>query len=78
MKLFILFMAAGISLFSCTSSADNKKNENLALVKKYMHAVETNDAVTMDSLLADNYKGYGPSAGDSTNKTDRAGYKNKR
>ena len=33
-----------------------------------MQAVENNDTVTMTSLLADDYKGYGPSVGDSTNK----------
>ena len=70
MKQLILFMAIGASLLSCTSSADNKEKENLALAKKYMEAVETNNTSTMDSLLADNYVGYGPSVGDSVNKED--------
>ena len=35
-----------------------------------MEAVETNNVAIMDSLLADNYMGYGPSVGDSTNKTN--------
>jgi hypothetical protein len=30
----------------------------------------TNDPAVMDSLLADNYMGYGPSVGDSINKAD--------
>jgi ketosteroid isomerase-like protein len=33
-----------------------------------MEAVENMDAAAMDSLLADNYVGYGPSIGDSVNK----------
>jgi len=34
-----------------------------------MEAVQNKDVATMDSLLADNYIGYGPSVGDSINKT---------
>ncbi|HEU4861323.1 MAG TPA: nuclear transport factor 2 family protein [Chitinophagaceae bacterium] len=69
MKLFIFLTVISISLFSCTStSTDKNKTENLAIAKKYMEAVETNNAAIMDSLLADNYMGYGPSVGDSTNK----------
>ena len=33
-------------------------------------AVETKNVAIMDSLLADNYIGYGPSVGDSINKED--------
>jgi len=51
-------------------NADKKESENLAIAKRYMEAVENKNAATMDSLLADNYKGYGPSVGDSTNKED--------
>src|ERR1700740_438008 len=70
MKQLILSAAITISLFSCTSSADTKATENLAIAKKYMDAVETKNVAIMDSLLADNYMGYGPSVGDSTNKAD--------
>ncbi len=70
MKQLILFMAISISLFSCTASADKKESENLAIAKKYMEAVETRNATTMDSLLADNYMGFGPSISDSTNKEE--------
>ncbi len=35
-----------------------------------MQAVESNDVAGMSNLLADNYIGYGPSVGDSTNKED--------
>ena len=69
MKNLISLAAIITCLFSCNSSTDNKKNESLAIAKKYMEAVETNNVALMDSLLADNYIGYGPSVGDSTNKT---------
>ena len=70
MKQLILFIAISISLLSCTATDDKKESDNLAIAKKYMEAVETNNASIMDSLLADNYMGYGPSVGDSTNKAD--------
>ena len=70
MKQLILLIVISISFFSCTSSADKNKNENLLIAKKYMEAVETNNTAILDSLLADNYIGYGPSVGDSINKAD--------
>ena len=70
MKQIILFLALIFFLFSCSTSEDKIKTENLALAKKYMQAVETNDVDAMSNLLADNYKGYGPSDGDSTNKEE--------
>jgi hypothetical protein len=70
MKQLIIFAIISISLFSCTSAALKKEKENLAIAQKYMQAVENKNAETMDSLLADNYIGYGPSVGDSTNKVD--------
>ena len=71
MKQLIFFAAISISLFSCTSNTtSNNKTENLDIAKKYMEAVETNNTAIMDSLLADNYMGYGPSVGDSINKAD--------
>jgi ketosteroid isomerase-like protein len=70
MKQLILIVTISLSLFSCSSSSENKEKENLAIAKKYMEAVETKNAAAMDSLLAENYIGYGPSVGDSTNKQD--------
>ena len=45
-----------------------KSDENLALVNKFFAAIENQDTVAMSSLMADNYKGYGPSIGDSAGK----------
>jgi hypothetical protein len=70
MKQLILLLIAIVNLLCCTPPADKTTNESLAIAEKYMQAVETNNAATMDSLLADNYMGYGPSVGDSTNKAD--------
>ena len=68
MKQLILLVTISIFLFSCNSSTDSKEGDNLAIAKRYMEAVETKNVATMDSLLADNYMGYGPSVGDSTDK----------
>lgn len=69
MKQCILFLIVAAVLSTCTST-DTKEKESLAIAKKYMEAVERNDLKAMDSLLADNYMGYGPSVADSLNKTD--------
>ena len=69
MKL-ISFLAVTITLFACNSSSHDMEKENLAIAKKYMDAVEQKDVATMDSLLAENYMGFGPSVQDSINKTD--------
>jgi hypothetical protein len=68
MKQLIVLSIISISLFACTSSAVKKEKANLAIAEKYMQAVETKNAALMESLLADNYIGYGPSVGDSVNK----------
>lgn len=70
MKQIFLFVAASICLFACTSSNDSSKSASLVIAKKYLQAVEAKDTAVMDTLLADNYMGYGPSVGDSTNKTE--------
>jgi hypothetical protein len=70
MKPLIVLTIISITLFACTSSADKKEKANLAIAEKYMQAVETKNVALMDSLLADNYIGYGPSVDDSTNKKD--------
>jgi len=70
MKQLIVLAIISFGLFACTSSAGKKEKANLAIAQKYMKAVETKNVATMDSLLADNYIGYGPSVGDSVNKEE--------
>ena len=64
MKYLLLILSAFFILSGCS---DGNKNaaENLALVEKYVKAVEDLDYETMASLLAEDYIGYGPSYGDS-------------
>jgi ketosteroid isomerase-like protein len=68
MKHIIVLAVVGLLLAGCTSSAEKKEKDNLAVARKYMEAVETKNLAVIDSLLADNYMGYGPSIGDSINK----------
>lgn len=62
--LIVLLIAA------CAGTNDQQKidTENIAVIEKYIKAVETKDTQTMSDLLAENYVGYGPSFSDSTNK----------
>lgn len=52
---------------SCDSGRD-AGDANIEIVKKYISAVESMDYATMESLLADNYVGIGPSVKDSITK----------
>jgi len=70
MKQIIFIALLGSSLFSCSSTDQNVEKESLDIVRKYMHAVESNNISVMDSLLADDYKGFGPSINDSTTKKE--------
>lgn len=54
-------------LTSCSMKGDSSK-DNIEIVEKYIKAVEELDYNTMESLLADNYRGLGPSFTDSINK----------
>ena len=70
MKQLIFLTAISITIFSCSSSNDQRDKDNLAIVRSYKDAIEANDVAKMDSLLASNYKGYGPSVEDSVNKEE--------
>lgn len=70
MRKIISMAAISVLVFSCASDADKNEAAGLAIAKKYMEAVESKNTAVMDSLLADNYMGYGPSVADSINKTD--------
>ena len=64
----LLLMAIMLLFFVGCAPREQNKKEDVALVQKYVKAVENLDYKTMDSLLADNYKGYGPAYGDSIGK----------
>lgn len=69
MKILIYLLFVLPLLIACSQS-NYKEEKNIALVEKYVQAVENLDLGVMEELLADNYIGYGPSYGDSINKTD--------
>jgi hypothetical protein len=55
-----------IVLYACSPAHD----QNISVAEAYVEAVETLDYEAMESLLADDYLGFGPSAGDSIGKTE--------
>jgi len=68
MKIIIgLFL--GLALVISCNTLNNSSSKNVELITKYVKAVEGNDTATMESLMDDNYWGFGPSVGDSINKT---------
>ena len=62
----LLFVVFALVISCTTQHSSSAKNE--ALIKSYVEAVQQKDAVTMETLLAEQYKGFGPSANDSINK----------
>jgi len=64
--LLILFSIGG--LLAACNTAEQKAAENVALIDQYVEAVENLNHELMDSYLADDYWGYGPSRNDSINK----------
>jgi hypothetical protein len=58
-----------VLLISACSDSDKQATANIAIVEEYVKAVETKNYSTMELLLADHYKGYGPSHSDSTDRT---------
>ena len=67
MKKLLFLLAIIVMTISCD---DQKKHadENVKLIEKYVEAVENLDYDIMESVLDDNYMGYGPSFNDSINK----------
>jgi hypothetical protein len=66
-KIITVMIAAAGLLIGCTNSPKNSK-QNLELIEKYVQSVENLDYKTMESILGDNYIGYGPSINDSITK----------
>ena len=66
MKKLLYTIVIPILLASCTNTGQN--TANIELIEKYVKAVEAKDYNTMEMMLAEDYKGYGPSHGDSTNR----------
>ncbi len=67
MKYSLLIIIAFGIITGCNQSS-TRQAENIAVVEKYIQAVETKDYETMKSLLDDDYLGLGPSIYDSIGK----------
>ena len=63
----LLFVIMLPIIFSC-NSGNEKDEQNISVIKKYVKAVENYDFETMALLLDDNYLGIGPSSTDSIQK----------
>jgi limonene-1,2-epoxide hydrolase len=69
MRKIIFFSVISILMAACSSNEQQKIDaENIAVIEKYIQAVQTKDTQTMSDLLADDYIGYGPSVSDTTNR----------
>ena len=68
MKKIALIIALGFFALSCSNNQNDKKN--VALIDKYVQAVEELDYATIESILDDTYLGVGPSMGDSIKKPE--------
>ncbi len=67
-NLHLLFFTLLFAACSATNDQQQIEKENIAVIEKYIEAVESKDTQAMSDLLAENYVGYGPSFSDSTNK----------
>jgi len=67
MKKMLLFSLVVLTFLSCSKTEDHSK-ENIALIEKYIESVVNLDSDAMDTILADDYMGYGPSFDQSINK----------
>lgn len=68
-KAYLVVIVLLTILVSCTPKNNNEAS-NIALVEKYIEAVENLDSEGMDHLLSDDYMGYGPSHNNEINKED--------
>ncbi len=69
MKKLIFVMVIVSVMISCTKTEDNSE-KNIAIVEQYIQAVEDLNSEGMDTLLDEDYIGYGPNYGSSINKED--------
>jgi hypothetical protein len=65
MRLLLIITLFAVLYASGCSSEQKKSGENIAVIEKYIRAVENLDYQTMADLLDDDYYGYGPSYNDS-------------
>jgi hypothetical protein len=61
----VIVILLGIFLVSC-----NGNNKNISIIETYIQSVESQNYSVMESMLDENYMGYGPSIGDSIRKPE--------
>lgn len=69
MRTLLAVLLFGTLIAAC--SGDHQQSidrENIAVIEKYIQAVQAKDTQTMSDLLSEDYIGYGPSYNDTTNK----------
>ena len=69
MKKLLLLTGVFSLLIACQQGTQNA-DKNIAIVDGYVSAVQALDYETMDTFLADDYIGFGPSVADSVNKAN--------
>jgi hypothetical protein len=67
MRKYLIIVLMAVFAMACNNQDANKQDQ-IAVVEKYIKAVESLDYAAMADLLADDYMGNGPSYGDTTNK----------
>ena len=68
MKKIYVFVMTLFIISACMDSSNETTEANVAIVQQYLDAVANNDYTAMETALADNYMGLGPSVGDTTNR----------
>jgi hypothetical protein len=64
----LIFVWLFIPVIISCSTTHKQAEEDIALIESYVEAVENLDYEAMNSCLADDYLGFGPSYGDSINR----------
>lgn len=69
MRILSSLLILSIFLAACSNDLQQEtERQNIAVIEKYIQAVQAKDTQTMSDLLADDYVGFGPSFSDSTTK----------
>jgi len=69
MKNIAIILIIATTLISCKQKEDHSK-ENIELIEAYIKSVENLNSDAMDTILADDYIGYGPTYNSSIGKED--------
>ena len=68
MKQLSILVASILVLASCNSAGPEINTQNLPVVENYLRAIQDRNIDRLGLLLADDFRGFGPSVNDSTDK----------